>query len=237
MRTWLRCVAAALLLPLGLGAADESPADVSKAALQALNDYIGNWKGAGGPDKPRPGPNDSTWAETIAWSWRFKGDDAWLTFTVKDGKYLRGGEVRYLSARKVYHLTATDAKKQTLEFDGKLDPKGYLVFERVDRASGETQQLTMNSAADGVRFIYRYATKPKGNTLFTRRYLVAATKEGESLGAAAKKNECVVTGGLGTIPVTYRGETFYVCCTGCRDAFNEDPAKFIKEFQEKKKKN
>ena len=46
-----------------------------------------------------------------------------------------------------------------------------------------------------------------------------------------------MTGGLGTIPVTYMGETFYVCCTGCRDAFNEDPAKFVKAYKEKKNKN
>ncbi len=236
MRTLVRIVcAAALLLPVAGRAADDA-ADARKAALQELNDYIGSWKWMGGPDKPRPGPKDPTWAETITWVWRFKGDDAWLTFEVKGGKHLTGGEVRYRPDAKAYHLTAVDAKKQSVEFDGKLDPKGYLIFERVDRATGETQQLTMNSAGDGARFVYRYATRPKGTTVFARQYMVAASKEGESLGAAAKKNECVVTGGLGTIPVTYMGETFYVCCSGCRDAFNEDPAKFVREFKAKKKK-
>src|SRR5437763_1789938 len=65
----------------------------------------------------------------------------------------------------------------------------------------------------------------------------AIWKEGESLGTTGKKNECIVTGGLGTIAVTYMGETFYVCCTGCRDAFNEEPAKFVKAFKEKKGKS
>ncbi len=229
--------AANIFIPLTGRAADDTPADARKAALQELNDYVGAWKGSGGPDKPRPGPKDPTWSEQIVWSWRFKGDDAWLTFEIKDGKYLGGGEVRYLPAKKVYHLAAVDAKKQRVEFDGKLDPKGYLVFDRTDKSTGETQQLTMNLAGDGARFIYRYATRPKGVTVFTKQYMVAASKEGESLGATAKKNECVITGGLGTIPVTYMGETFYVCCTGCRDAFNEDPAKFVKEYKEKKKKN
>jgi hypothetical protein len=227
---------ATVVLPLGTRAADDALADASKAALPALNDFIGNWKGTGGPDKPRPGPRDPTWSETITWSWRFKGDDAWLTFEVKGGKHLAGGEVRYLPAKKTYKLTATDAKSQTVEFEGNLDPKGYLVFERMEPTTGEAQQLTMNSAAEGVRFIYRYATKPRGSTLYTKQYMVAATKEGESLGTADKKNECVVTGGLGTITVSFMGETFYVCCTGCRDAFNEDPAKFVKAFKEKKKK-
>src|SRR4029079_6939942 len=151
-------------------------------------------------------------------------------------KFLRGGEVRYHPRKKVYLLSARDAKNQPIDFEGRLDPKGYLVFERVDKSTGETQQLTMNSAAEGVRFVYRYATKPKGSAVFNRQYLVGATKEGESFGTTAKKNECVVTGGLGTIAVHFMGETYYVCFSGCRDAFNEDPAKYIKEFREKKKK-
>jgi len=32
------------------------------------------------------------------------------------------------------------------------------------------------------------------------------------------------------------GQTYYVCCGGCRDAFNENPAQIIKEYLAKKKK-
>jgi YHS domain-containing protein len=46
----------------------------------------------------------------------------------------------------------------------------------------------------------------------------------------------VITGGLGTIAVSYNGKTYYVCCTGCRDEFNQNPAKAIKEYEERKKK-
>jgi ribosomal protein L24E len=64
--------------------------------------------------------------------------------------------------------------------------------------------------------------------------MVAATREGASLGAKEKKTECVVSGGAGTMPVSFKGETFYVCCSGCRDAFNENPEKYVKEFKAKK---
>ena len=70
--------------------------------------------------------------------------------------------------------------------------------------------------------------------MFTKVYQVAASKMGESLAASGKKNECIVTGGTGTIPVSFMGETFYVCCSGCRDAFNEEPAKYVAAFKEKK---
>jgi hypothetical protein len=219
-------------VPLGLNAADDEP----KAALQALNDYVGTWKGDGGPDKPRPDPRDPTWRETITWEWKFRGGEGWLSFRVTGGKHLTGGEVRYLPGKKVYELTSTGANGEGRVFEGKLDSKGYLTFERTEPATGEAQQLVMNLAGDGARFVYRYAARPKGRTVFTKLYQVAASKDGESLGAAGKKNECVVTGGLGTIAVQFMGETFYVCCSGCRDEFNIDPAKYVREFREKKGK-
>jgi hypothetical protein len=210
-------------------------ADARRAGLQALNDFIGTWNGSGGPDKAKPDPKDPVWKEALEWCWRFKGDDAWLSLRVSGGKYAHGGEVRYLPATKQYALRLTDAKKQVVEFAGKLE-KGYLTFERTESATGETQQLVMNTAADGVRFVYRYAVRPPGRTIFSKVYQVGASKDGESLAASAQKNECIVTGGLGTIPVTYMGETFYVCCSGCRDAFNEEPAKFVQAYKEKKSK-
>lgn len=204
--------------------------------LRALNEYVGTWNGVGGPDRPRPDPKDPVWKETIEWCWRFQGGDAWLSLSVKDGKHVSAGEVRYRPEKKDYVLRLIDEKSRAAEFTGKLD-KGYLVFERLDPANGETQQVAMNTAGDGVRFVYRYATKPKGRTVFARIYQVAASKAGESLGVGGKKNECIVTGGLGTIPVSYMGETYWVCCTGCRDAFNEEPAKYVRAHKEKKSKN
>jgi hypothetical protein len=222
-----------VLIMCANGWAADDDASERRAGLQLLNEFIGVWDGAGGPDKPRPEPKDPVWNETIDWSWRFRGDEAWLEFKVKNGKHVAGGEVRYLPRTKSYSLRLLDAGKKPHEYSGRLE-KGYLVFERTD-ASGETQQLTMNAAGDGARFVYRYAVRPKGRTVFAKVYQVAASKQGESLGAAANKNECIVTGGLGTMAVMYMGETFYVCCTGCRDAFNEEPAKYVKAYKEKKK--
>ena len=54
--------------------------------------------------------------------------------------------------------------------------------------------------------------------------------------AGSSGPECVVTGGLGTISVNYKGKTYYVCCTGCRDEFKDNPEKYIKEYEEKKAK-
>jgi len=211
---------------LGAGPADPD----ARAALQRLNAFVGEWKGAGGPDKPRPDRQDELWKETATWSWRFRGDDAWLEMRVTGGRHLKAAELHHLSDKKLYRLTTTDVKDQVREYTGQLDAQKYLVVSRVEPKTGETQQLTFNTAAEGVRFVYRYAVKPAGRTVFTRVYQVAASRAGESLAAKAggQGPECVVTGGLGTIPVTYKGKTYYVCCTGCRDAFNESPEKYVK---------
>ena len=57
-----------------------------------------------------------------------------------------------------------------------------------------------------------------------------------STAGGEKKPECVVTGGLGTMQVSYMGQTYYVCCSGCRDEFNDNPKKYVDEYNAKKKK-
>ena len=71
--------------------------------------------------------------------------------------------------------------------------------------------------------------------MFAKEFKVEATRDGVSLGGKESKNICVVSGGKGTMQVSYKGETFYVCCSGCADAFKENPEKYVKEFKAKKK--
>ena len=234
MKRLIACAALLGLVGAAVLADDKKTEEPSspKAALQALNDFIGDWKGNGSPEKVKPASKE-LWNESLKWSWRFKGDDAWLVLEIKDGKYFKGGELRYLPEKKLYELTMLDKSdnKQVFEGDIKND---VLTLERTDPQTKETQQIKMNTAADGIRFLYYFAHKSEGKTLYVKDYLVASTKEGESIGAKEKKNECIVSGGLGTIAVSYKGQTFYVCCSGCRDAFNENPEKYIKEYEAKK---
>ncbi|MBD3673017.1 MAG: TRASH domain-containing protein [Planctomycetaceae bacterium] len=47
----------------------------------------------------------------------------------------------------------------------------------------------------------------------------------------------MVSGGLGTATVSFEGKTYYVCCSGCSAAFNEEPERWIaKALEEAKKK-
>jgi YHS domain-containing protein len=207
----------------------------AKEKLQELHEFIGQFNGNGGPDKAKTAPNE-LWKETVNWGWKFKGDDTWLTVEFKDGRLFKSGEMRYLPTKNKYEFTVIgkDDKKRVFEGDLKNET---LTLEYVDPETKETQQLVMNTVSEGVRFIYRFNRKAAGSTILKKEFIVTGNRDGESFAAAkGKGNICVVSGGVGTWTVSYKGETFYVCCSGCRDAFNENPEKYIKEFKAKVKK-
>src|SRR5262249_36221362 len=157
--------------------------------------------------------------EKLAWEWQFKGDDAWLKVVIDKGKYFNSGELRYLPDRDQYRLTMKTAGEETLAYTGVLK-EHVLTLEREDEKAKETQRLVVTLLHHN-RFLYRYETRPAGKTVFAKRYQVGATKEGVPFATTENGPECVVSGGLGTTPVMYMGKTYYVCCSGCRDAFRE----------------
>ena len=58
---------------------------------------------------------------------------------------------------------------------------------------------------------------------FSRLGEVGYTREGVAFAAGESYPLCIVTEGRGTIQVSYKGKTYWVCCTGCRDLFKDDP--------------
>jgi hypothetical protein len=206
-----------------------------KEALQGLNDLIGSWSGTGQPSQgTREEKQNGFWTETIAWEWQFKGEDVFLKAAFEKSKYFTGGELRYMPDKSAYRLTIRTVGKETLTFDGTLAEK-KLILERPDEKKNETQRLTFNLLHDNWH-LYRYEVKAEGRKDFKPVYQVGAKREGVSFAGGDGKPECVVSGGLGTIKVDYKGKTFYVCCTGCRDAFKDEPERYIKEYETRKAK-
>ena len=211
----------------------------AKDALQPFNVLVGSWKGSGAPEGTRDERLAGAWEETIAWEWKFKEQDACLTLTFTKGKHFTKGELHYTpetdgSPRFTLTLTGTD--KSTATFAGTLDEKGkVLTLTRTDGPAKEEQRLVFSLLHDN-RHLYRLETRPANTTVaFTRKYQVGATKEGVAFADVPKGLECIVSGGKGTMKVTYKGKDYYVCCSGCRDEFKENPEKYIKEFEAKAK--
>jgi hypothetical protein len=171
----------------------------------------------------------------VTWEWRFKDADSWLVVTFDKGKYFTRGELRYLPARDQFELALTTAAKDKLTYTGKLAGT-QLALERPVPEAKLVERLTFSLLHDN-RITYRLETRPESGTLYTRKYLVGLTKEGVAFADTGRsERECIVSGGTGTIPVTYGGKTYYVCCSGCRDEFKANPAKYVKEWEAKRKK-
>jgi hypothetical protein len=232
MHRLLACLlAGAIVAGTGVSADDPPPTRSPREALQALGDLIGSWRGTVTP-VAAPGARQDFWIETVAWEWQFKGKDAWLRMTVDKGKHFTGGELRFVPEKNEFALTVRTPAKESLTFTGPLKER-VLTLER--EQDGNVQRLVF-TLLHPERHLYKYEVRPAGKALFALKYKVGATKEGIAFAAGDGKPECVVSGGLGTMPVTYMGKTYYVCCSGCRDEFNENPAKYVAEFEAKKAK-
>jgi hypothetical protein len=203
--------------------------DTAKEALKALNEFVGQWKGNG---ETKSGKSE-LWKESAEWSWDLKGAAPALKFKTTGGKQFSEAALRYLPEQKKYQLTikAADGKEQV--YTGAIKAK-KLVLTFDEAGSKDKYTIEMSTNNDGARFVYNVAVQKKGVGIARRMIEVGLSKEGVSL-AGGKKNECIVTGGLGTIAVSYAGKTYYVCCTGCRDEFLASPKKYVEEYEKSKK--
>lgn len=224
----------------GLARADAPKAAPSaKDALQPFNVLVGSWKGSGAPEGTREQKLAGQWEEKVTWEWKFKGHDAWLALTFEKGKHFTKGELRFTPAKDEpkYTLALVGTDKTAATFVGGLSDKDkVLTLTRTDGPAAEEQRLVF-SLLHHNRHLYRFEARPAGTTVaFTKKYQVGATKEGVAFADVPKGPECIVSGGLGTMKVTYKGKEYYVCCSGCRDEFRENPEKYIKEAEAKAKK-
>ncbi len=209
-----------------------------KEALQPFNDLIGSWRGTATPAGTKQEQQNNFWVETITWEWQFKDKDAWLSVAFDKSKHFTKGTLRYVPDKDQYVLTLTTLAKEEKTFTGKLEDK-KLTLESAPTAKGEgtgdVERIVVTLLHDN-RHLYAVDKKKADRASFTNVFKVGATREGVAFASPDGKPECVVSGGLGTRPVTYMGQTYYVCCSGCAAEFAVDPAKYVKEFQEKKAK-
>jgi YHS domain-containing protein len=232
----MRCLAIFSSLVLaGLVLGETPKATPAREALKPLNVLVGSWKGTGTPEGSLQERQKGHWVETVVWEWQFKGDDAWLTVTFDKGKYFKHGELRPKRDAAGFELILTTVDKEKLTYSGTLNGK-QLALERPLKDTKLVERLTFSLLHDN-RITYRLDTRPESGTLLTRKYLVGLTKEGEPFAdVGPSERECIVSGGTGTIAVSFEGKTYYVCCTGCRDEFKENAAKYVKEWEAKRKK-
>jgi hypothetical protein len=204
-----------------------------KQALSALQSFVGSWRGVG---QPKRGSSQGAWTEQLDWSWRFDGGRATLVFSAPQGKFFTSGELSPATKQGNYRLTATLPDGTPQVYSGQLTDDGRLVLLAERPAADRPAQVTLRQVAGGDRMLILYERALAAEGQFARMAEVGFTRKGSGFGQGTNYTECVVTGGLGTISVEHQGRTWYVCCTGCRDLFNDDPAAVLADYQARKSK-
>jgi YHS domain-containing protein len=212
-----------------LWAKEETPPAAAKAASQAaleeFNGLIGGWRGAAQPVR---NSNKGAWIEKAEWVWEIKKDSAAIHYAVEGGKLLKSAVLTYDPEAKLYRFQATLSDNTERPYAGRLDGNKLVLESEADKA-GQVHRLTVTQLNEK-RTLVLLEQRPAENPRFNRVVEVGYTREGTSLAVeGAGEPECIVSGGKGTMSTVYKGKTYYFCCTGCRDAFNDDPDGIIAE--------
>lgn len=224
----------------------EKQLDDVKKALKPIQVVLGPWHAI--IDKSKT-------YEDLQWVWDWKTDRAQpaLAMATKgDGEYFKSARLTYLVEEEKFQMTLTDkdGKQRVLQGayleeptdkpgeDKKQTPQRTYKLQLTETGDAKDRwQIVMNQQ-DNNRYLLELS-RLRGSR-FVRFDTAASQREGTSFAlddSDYKDRTCVISQGLGTTQVSYKGKSYWVCCSGCKAAFEEDPEKWIAKFeamQEKK---
>jgi len=228
-----------------VAASDEPPKfEEIVAGLKPIQIMLGKWQGI---------LSKSSTNEVHDWAWDLTTDPEFPALVAKseNGLYFRELRLTYDPRIDMYLMTTTGEDGATRKFEGTFlkEPKN------VPSDDGKTVhrefklELTETAAA-GVRERWQYTfnqqhnnrylvdvKRARGKSAFLLRDTIGSQREGVSFARADDDygdRTCVISGGLGTSTVSFNGKSYYVCCSGCAAAFNDDPERWIARFEAQK---
>ena len=236
----------AVALAAFAGAADGGPVrgdDKTKAsgrradqeALEAYAGLVGGWRGAGQVERGRA---RGAWTESASWAWKLTNDSAGLAVEAPKGKFLKAGTLRPGKAPGTFAFDATLADGSARHFSGKpatVAGKPALVLDADPKDAPDGLRRVSITPLHDTRLIVLFESGGPDRRDMQRLGEVGYTREGATFAAGDASPVCVVTGGRGTTQVTHKGQTYWVCCSGCRDLFNDDPEAVLAEARARDK--
>jgi len=202
------------------------------AALEEFNLFVGDWRGVG---QPKRGSTQGAWQETGACVWQLNKSPTGLVWRANDGKLWSSAVVSYDLKEKLYTVQLALPDESTRDYTGTFEKQKLVVESAADKA-GLVHRLTVSILNEN-RLTVLFEQRTKQQTFYNRVAEIGLQRQGTKLAASdANGPVCVVTGGKGTIAVMHKGKTYFVCCTGCRDAFNDDPEGTLAAYEAKKDK-
>ena len=224
-----------------LATTDEAkkPADreTTIKALQKLGTLIGDWKGVA---QPKRGSNAGAWSEKAQAAWDFANSTADLVVTFEPGQQFHQAAFSLADDGKTPNLTLTPIQGESIlllrvlaDDDNPSDDESWLFLSAED--SVPQTRCTVRIISDiRVTLLFEEKSTEKGS--YRRLSEIGMTRAGSRLASGSTgERQCIVTGGLGTMKVSFEGKTYYVCCEGCKQAFDADPKGTIEAYRERLK--
>ncbi len=203
----------------------------SREALERFNPIIGEWRGTG---QVRRGSNRGAWRESGEFVWDFSDDEPAIKYLVEGGKHVEAGLVTWNSQDHFHLALKTGDEKETREYSGDWTKDKLVLVSKPD--DNQVQYRMTITPLNEKRTLVLHEKTSSGGESFFRVAEVGYTRAGTRLALpGGGRRECVVTGGTGQTAVKFKGETYYVCCSGCKQAFDDDPEGTIAEFKAKLK--
>ena len=221
----------------------EKSYDGVKKALKPIQVLVGEWHGIA-----QKSAGGAKGYEEFNWIWDVRTDKAQPALTMKTdaSPHLKSARLTYLLDEQQYQLTIVDKDDRQRELRGtfteeptdkpgedkKQTPQRTYKLQLTETGEAKGRWQVVMNQQENNRYLLELS-RAQGSS-FTRFDTVANQRQGTSFAlndSDYKDRTCVISQGLGTMQLTHKGKSYWVCCSGCKAAFEEDPEKWIAKFE------
>lgn len=206
----------------------EKEQDSIREALRDFNLLVTRWRSTGAYKVKQPA-KPPFWEESVEWVWHIAPDAVGIAARFDNGRFFKEGFLTFDLAKRQVLFKATRLPDVSIVYAGPRTSKDewiVLTGTNPETRRQETVELRLLHSD-----VYLWNFKDGGKHIAQVRCILP-----EGFARADSGPKCVVTGGLGTSQVAYQGKTYYVCCSGCAQAFQKNPEKFVREFEAQRSK-
>jgi hypothetical protein len=215
--------------------------------LQPMQILLGKWRGTTRREYESFKAVDS---HEWVWDLRTNPEQPALVMASDKSPYLRSSRLSWDIAAGKFVLTGVDAEGRQRRLSGDFteapheitgsDDKQHRIFrlELSEETSDSAEQWQLAIAQQENNRYLLEVGKRRGKADFARFDTVSTQRDGTSFALSDTdyaERTCIISEGLGTTEVTWKGRSYWVCCSGCKAAFDEDPDTWIARAAERAK--
>ncbi|MFP6770132.1 MAG: hypothetical protein VB859_18295 [Planctomycetaceae bacterium] len=220
--------------------------DVVMARMKPLQILLGRWQGL-------TNKQQVTVPQQWVWDLKSKPDQPALVLTSSESPFFRTGRLTWSADDDAFEFSGTrpDGARQVFRgrfsqpprtVPGDSDDEPQLTYKleltEVAAAGRKTDWKVVFNQQENNRLLVELS-KRHGQAAFRRADTIGCQRDGTAFARSDTdygEKTCVISQGLGTIAVSYQGKSYWVCCSGCKAAFEEEPEKWIARFEAMKQR-